>query len=203
MIVWASEIHAGQVVGRVGDGVAADGLAAAEVGEVGSDRALGLGAADGVAAGARLAHEHLLALGRRSRCRAAAASAAGGPPSGRSRPGVCDDDQEAHAGVLDAAELGALAPVGARRLGREAQHVVLAGDHVDLAGQLRHPEAVDHVVGVEPDLDRLAGREVDLVGRREPGVGIGDIPPPPLGDDLDPAGRSATAGAARRSRRPW
>ena len=69
--------------------------------------------------------------------------------------------------MLQAAVLGALAPVGAGRVHGEAQHVVLARDGVDLPGQLRHPERVDHVVGVEADLDRPPDRHVDLVGRLE------------------------------------
>src|SRR3954452_3982144 len=49
--------RADQVAGGVGHGAGADRLTPAEVGEIGADRALGGGAADRVATGAREAHE--------------------------------------------------------------------------------------------------------------------------------------------------
>ncbi len=174
----------GEVRGRVLDSARADRAPRAEVGEVGTDRALRGCAPNGVATRAGLFHERDLALG----CRLAV--------GGRRRelharqPAVevgdrLHDHDEAHARVLDPAELRALADVRARSLRREPQDVVLAGYEVDLARELRHPEAVDHVVGIEMDLHRPARGQVDLVGRRVLRPGIADRPPPALADDLD------------------
>ena len=55
------------------------------------------------------------------------------------------DDEDAHMGVLEAAELGALAAVDARPVGDEPDVVLLAGDQVLLAHEVRDPEGVDHV----------------------------------------------------------
>ena len=46
------------------------------------------------------------------------------------------------------------------------QRVGAVGEGVELAGELGHPEAVDHVGGRQPQLDPLADRDVHLVGRR-------------------------------------
>ena len=62
------------------------------------------------------------------------------------------DEEEAHLAVLHAAELGALAEVRARSVsGHEVDVVDVAGDHVDLAAHLRHPERVDDVGGLDVD----------------------------------------------------
>ena len=108
----------------------------------------------------------------------------------------------------DAAELGAhpVVRAGARR--RELQVVGDAGDEVGLAHQLRHPQAVDHVARSQRQLDPLADRHVDLVGRHHAVVGIGHPPPPQLAVDRrrgrpPPAApaRCSPARSARRRRR--
>ena len=98
------------------------------------------------------------------------------------------DDEEAHVGVLHAAVLGALAEVRAGAGGAEAPDVVLAGDGIDLSAELGHPEAVDHVVGVDADLDGPPDGNMDLVCRREPLCGVAHLPPPSLPDHLDAQG---------------
>ena len=64
-----------------------------------------------------------------------------------------------------------------------------ARDEIDLALQLRDPQAVDDVVRQQVDGDRTADRNVNLVGRRhlERGrvVGILDVPPPLVAGHLD------------------
>ena len=101
-----------------------------------------------------------------------------GSPGGRSwrashrpkSPGDWTCTTYRHVRVLDAAVLGALADVRAGVVGGEAQFVELARNRIDLPRELRDPEAVDDVVGGEPDLDRPADREVDLVGGLDPRV---------------------------------
>src|SRR5437899_1255892 len=74
--------------------------------------------------------------------------------------GSVDDHAQAHVGVRDAAELGALAEVFAGRLRREREPVESPGDHVALAAELRHPEAMDHVGPLEAERRRPAERQV-------------------------------------------
>jgi hypothetical protein len=57
------------------------------------------------------------------------------------------------------------------------EDVRLAGDHLQLAVQLRNPERVDDVGRLELEAHALADRDVDLVRRREPVVGVLDLPP--------------------------
>src|SRR5205807_8535333 len=87
------------------------------------------------------------------------------PPQG---PGVegggrLGDDEERHVGVLEAAVLGALTPAGAGPGRFEAPHVVLAGDGVELASELGHPEAAQHGVGLEAVLAGPTHGNVALV----------------------------------------
>jgi hypothetical protein len=74
---------------------------------------------------------------------------------------------EGHEGVLEAAELGALAAVQAGLVGLEGHQRGAARDQVLLARQAGHPQAVDHVVGLQLDDHRPADRHVDLVGGLE------------------------------------
>jgi len=53
------------------------------------------------------------------------------------------DDEQRHVGVLQAAELRALAAIGAGPVGAHRQRVRLPWDEVHLAGEIGHPEAVD------------------------------------------------------------
>ena len=55
------------------------------------------------------------------------------------------DNRKAHQRVRPAAVLGALAAKGAGHVRLNAHKVAPPGNHVELAGQARHPEAVDHV----------------------------------------------------------
>ena len=60
-------------------------------------------------------------------------------------------------GALPAIDAGACRPGSRSRLRAPR-------DHVELARQARHPEAVDHVVGFQLEHHRPAGRNVQLVG---------------------------------------
>ena len=94
-----------------------------------------------------------------------------------------------------------------RRPGRSAcsqSVVVVARDQVLLAVQVRHPEAVDHVVAsAASSMHRPADRDVDLVGggdaaaRRR--VLVLDLPPPLVAGDLDRQSvrRAGSVGDAR------
>jgi hypothetical protein len=103
-----------------------------------------------------------------------------------------DSDPEEHPRVLHAAELGTLPDVGTGRPRLDPGPVGLAGDDVGLAGELRDPEAVNHVGGLERDERArrprgVADRDVQLVGRHDPQLRIANLPPPlvPHHRDLD------------------
>ncbi len=89
-----------------------------------------------------------------------------------------------------AAVLGALAAERALAIGVHAQPVDVPGNHVELAGEIGHPEAVDHVGALQHELDRAAGRDAHFVrgGELDPARGIEVVhaPPPLMGDDFDP-----------------
>ena len=108
----------------------------------------------------------------------------------RRHPGVellagLSDDEESHVGVLEAAELGALSAVDAGLIGLQHQGVGGLWEEVELAVQLRHPEAVDDVGRREPQLDGLADGDVQLVGHRDAVFRIGGGPPELVAGDVD------------------
>jgi hypothetical protein len=63
-----------------------------------------------------------------------------------------------------AAEFGALAEVASGLLGGVLEVVHARGEGIDLAAEHRHPEGMLHIGGSDLELDRLADRDVDLVG---------------------------------------
>ena len=120
--------------------------------------------------------------------------------------GLGDDlDVEEHERVVLAAELGALAVVGALALGHERHVVGLAREHVLLVEEVDDPERVDDVARLELDLDVLADGQVERrqlglderalgalvgelaldAGRVDVFVDVVEVPRPLLGDDLD------------------
>ncbi len=155
--------------------------AAPEVRQVGADDAR-RDAADRVAADARALREDRRALRRRGVGRGRRLLE---PDPRLPGLGVVDDHAQAHVGVRDAAELGALAEVLAGRLRREREPVESPGDHVALAAELRHPEAMDHVGPLEPERRRPAERQVQLVGGHDVERGIAELPPPLVAADGD------------------
>ena len=120
LIDWLSRIQAARLVGVLSMVPGAEGAARPEVGQVRADGAVCAGAGDGVATGARL----VLEVGQPGGGRRIAGRVGRwwwvtmvGQPRlvvGRGH-GI---DEEDHVGVLDAAELGALAPIDARRARR-------------------------------------------------------------------------------------
>src|SRR5439155_9835697 len=94
-------------------------------------------------------------------------------------------DEEDHVGVLEPAELSALPSIDPC-VARLDGHVVDAtGDHVGLARELRHPEAVEDVRGAETKLDRLADGDVDVVRGDHALLRVANLPPPLMSDDID------------------
>src|SRR5205085_12646384 len=69
------------------------------------------------------------------------------------------------------------------RLDREV--VQLSGDQIHLPLELRHPEAVDHILARELQLYRFPDRDVDLVRRGETLLWVLHLPPPLMPDHLD------------------
>ena len=93
-----------------------------------------------------------------------------------------DVDDEVHVGVLKSAELRALTPEGADLLGSEPEHLGLARNHVELACQLRDPEAVIRVRGKECKECRgwmrgVAHRNMKLIGSHDLQARIAILPP--------------------------
>ena len=98
------------------------------------------------------------------------------------------DHLERHQRVRAAAVLRALAAEHARLIRAQAQVRGAARDHVHLAAEVRHPEAMDDVGGLQREEDGTAGGNADLVGggdRGPPVLRIGDAPPPLLAHHLD------------------
>ena len=107
----------------------------------------------------------------------------------------------AHVGVGRAAELGALAVVLARRVGREDDARHAAGNRVALAAELRHPEAVDDVGAGDLEAHRAAGRKVEIAGGDDPELRVLELPPPLVPDDLHPEGVLRRRGLGPEDRR--
>ena len=112
---------------------------------------------------------------------------------------------ERHQRVRPAAVLGALAPKHPGRLGLDHHAVDAAGDHVGLAGEVRDPEAVDHVPRAQRHLDRLAGGQPHLVRADHRLIGAGrkvpHLPPPLVTDHLDAQSIAGNGAGSRASRK--
>src|SRR5215813_8332948 len=174
-----------QVLARVTGCPRPDGPAGHEVRQVGPEHPVGRRAAHGVAVDARQRGEELPpALRRRVVPRG---SPLGGDPALELVLRVHHHHEE-HEAVLDAAVLRALADVGAGTRWLDPHVVGLVGDHVHLARELGHPEAVDDVYGLESDeggcgLSGVAHRHVELIGGDHAELGIANLPPPLVADD--------------------
>ena len=129
----------------------AERAAAADVGEVGADACrLRRSAADGVAGAAAFARKAPRPRAASGAVRRARRRRLAREPGVERRPRGSATTYERHPRVLRAAELGALAAIARpARAGRARAGVHAARDHVDLAGERRHPEAVDDVVAVQ------------------------------------------------------
>ena len=142
-----------------------DAAAAGEVGQVGADAAAG-GRPGDVVAHAALALRHIIIAGvRERRCRGGRRPQLLLPPFDEVGVAV-DVDDERHVRVLVAAKFGALAAKDADLAGRCVMSF-RGRDKVLLAGQARHPEAVDHVVRAKDDPHRNSDGQVQLVRRAQ------------------------------------
>ena len=98
------------------------------------------------------------------------------------------NDEQRHPGVLLTAVLGALPPVRAGLVRLDPHLVGPPRDHVRLPVEPGNPEAVDHVIGAEQDLDAPSHRDMDLVGR-DHGVAVRErvahVPPVLVSRDHD------------------
>ena len=98
------------------------------------------------------------------------------------------DRADAHVGVREPAELGALTPVLTRVVGLERDARDATGHGVALAVERGDPERVDDVARADADLDRLPRGDDDLVGGDDALLGVAELPPPLLPDDVDHEG---------------
>ena len=195
LIFCGSRIHAASHAGVLGISSAASDVREARWVRFGSHGALRGRARDGVAARALGVHEQLPAgLGLRGRRRGRRALLGGQPRP--ERRGPLGEHLQGHVGVLHPAELRALPPVLPRLGGVEQHPVAQPRDHVDLAVERRHPEAVDHVRRRRHHVDAGVDRDVDLVGGDGAAVRVAHLPPPLMADDVD-----RQPGAARIRRR--
>src|SRR2546421_518409 len=81
-----------------------------------------------------------------------------------------------------AAELRALAPVLAGRIGAESDAIGASLDEIALSAQPRHPKTVDHVRRGHFDLNRGPDRKMQLVVRADVQGRIAVLPPPLMTD---------------------
>jgi hypothetical protein len=186
--VWATQ--AASCSGIVGHRAGAEVEPAADMREVGAEAALLAHAAHRVAGVAAVREEGLAAAfdvgrtkGGRRRGFACAASHAH-----RTRRAFRHHVQR-HARMLLAAVFGALAAVGAGAVGLQQQVLHAAGQHVHLAAERGHPEAVDHVGAAQAEVHGPADRNADLVGGRDLRAGrrvaVAHLPPPHVRGDAD------------------
>ena len=173
-----------QVVGGVVDGVGQQRRTAGHMGQVRRRSVADDDAAHGVTRPAPFVEEQPLSairrLGRRRCCRRPLC----GDPAVEvlARLG---DHQQAHVGVLQTAELGALAAIDAGLVGLDHEDVRTVRQGVELAVQVGDPEAVDDVGRQQPQLDLFTDGNVDLVGHGDPLVPILRRPPELVPDDVD------------------
>ena len=66
-----------------------------------------------------------------------------------------------------AAVFGALAPEVTRLVGLQPEVVAAVWHHVDLTGEFRHPEGVNHVGGAQIDTDGAAGGDDEFIAGHE------------------------------------
>ena len=86
-----------------------------------------------------------------------------------------DDDIEPHARVIETTKFAALAGVAARLVSLNAQAIHMPGHRIDLSGQARYPERVDHVPAGNQNVDGSACRHMQdapcfgcaMIGRPE------------------------------------
>src|SRR4051794_37505392 len=98
--------------------------------------------------------------------------------------------------MLQPAVLAARAARAARPLRLEPHLVHLTRDDVGLSGDLRQPEAVDDVGGVQPDTPRYADGQMPLVGGDEAelrmtGLAVAHFPPPLMSGHVERERRRA------------
>ena len=91
-------------------------------------------------------------------------------------------NHDSHMRVLGAAVFGAGARVNAFVIRLYADEVGMVGNQIDLSMECRDPEGMDHVERTQFDIDGLANRNVDLVGRCKALRGSAKVLnfPPPL-----------------------
>src|SRR5579883_2142750 len=92
--------------------------------------------------------------------------------------GRVNDHAEAHVGMRESAELSALAIVFAGDLRHHRNVINLARDHIALAAERWHPEAVDDVLGIELDVDDSIRWQMQFVSGLNLETRIIKLPPP-------------------------
>src|ERR1700687_1065763 len=162
--------------------------------EVGTEAAVGRGAANSVTIDARRGLEHDAAVRR--------GCVEHRWPLLRRRPALeigsrLDDYAEQHHRMLGATILAALPEIGPRDLRIYPHRVPFVRDHVSLARKTRHPEAMRDVGGLEIEkcrrgTMRITQRYMKFVGSDDTECRVAELPPPLMSDHVD----------AQRSRRP-
>ncbi len=106
--------------------------------------------------------------------------------------GGVDPHIQRHLGMLQAAELRALAAHPSQPARRDRQMVGPPRDHVDLAAEVGDPERMDHVGRADFDARGPVDRQMQLVGGLDPppgrGIAVFQPPPPLLRRDPDVGG---------------
>src|SRR3954469_3555512 len=152
----------GQIAGVSGQGAGGNGLAAADLRQIGAELSSGERPPDGMAEAAAPAAKQLLATDTERITWTARILVLLIAPAAIfvRRQG---SDRECHMRVLCPAKFGALPAVNSWIPGGELYRILLSGDQVHLAGQARNPEAVNDVGGLELHRDGLPNRHADLI----------------------------------------
>src|SRR5687767_3159204 len=121
-------------------------MPAAHMGEIRAERTTSLSAAYFMAARTTLVHEDLAPPRQEGIDRCGSGGSLACEPA--LELGLREHlDVKCHQGVLAAAVFGALAAMQSGLVGPQHQAIATTGNHVHLAGERWHPEAVDDIVG--------------------------------------------------------
>src|SRR5690625_5803265 len=90
-----------------------------------------------------------------------------------------------HMSMSGTTELRALSSVRAGLVRLYAQHVGMAGDHIELARQAWHPKRMNHIRAAQMHIDSVARRNVHNIHQADVRIGIVHLPPPLVTGDMN------------------
>src|SRR6266487_921333 len=91
---------------------------------------------------------------------------------------ILGNNIKAHICVLQATELCTYTLISARLIGNKPLPVVVSRYYIGLTSKGRYPEAMDHIIRIEFDLDGFTGRHMQRIGCSDIVLRIIEFPPP-------------------------